>query len=147
MKKGALALLVIMTLIFNSCFEQEGIITPEIINYSLNQVDSIIVVLNYNQKVLIDNKLEIYFDDVVSDSRCPINVKCIWAGDGEVKLKFKKDNDVTHEYLHTYLEPKSVIVYNYFIKLNSLMPYPEFGKEIIKTDYKVELIIKAMQYH
>lgn len=144
MKKIVFALLIILTLTFNSCFEREGIIAPDIINYSLNKVDSIKVILNYNQKVLLDNQLEVYFEDVVSDSRCPLYAICVWAGDGEVKLKLKKDNDITHTYLHTYLEPKSAIVYNYFIKLNSLMPYPEIEKEIKKTDYKVELIIKVM---
>ena len=33
--------------------------------------------------------LSIQFDNLVSDSRCPIDAICVWEGDAEVRFKFK----------------------------------------------------------
>lgn len=142
MKKIMIGCLITAGFLLSSCFEHESILFPEIKKYSVKADDSIAVQLNYKEKILLDDNLTITFEEVVADSRCPINAMCIWAGDGEVIISFSKDDLISQTSLHTTLEPKSVVVYDYLIRLNSLMPYPETDKEIKKEDYKIELIIK-----
>ncbi len=138
MKRILLSMFIISIIILNACFEQDGIITPE---YSISKKDSIFVDLDYRQKVLINNKLEIYFEDIAGDSRCPLNVMCVWEGDGAVVLNIRIKGLELKTTLHTTLQPQHVSVDEYVIKLISLNPYPVYGKEIKKEDYKVELLI------
>lgn len=77
------------------------------------------------------------FMDVPEDSRCPINVACVWAGNGEVQIQFAK-RDLK---LNTYLSPKDTTVSGVNIKLLSLEPYPEDPVQIDKKNYKVRLLI------
>ncbi|MDH7604161.1 MAG: hypothetical protein QHH13_04605 [Melioribacter sp.] len=144
MKKIIISSLIIFTFLLSSCFEHDSVISPEIKKYSVKLNDSIVVQLSYKQEILLDDNIAITFDDVAADSRCPLYAICVWAGDGEVKLSISKDDVITQTSLHTTLEPKSAVVFDYVIKLNSLMPYPEIDKEIKKEDYKIELIIKRI---
>ncbi len=142
MKKVLVSCLITAAFLLSSCFEHESILFPELKKYSVKEDDSIIVQLNFKEKILLDDNLTITFEEVVADSRCPRNAMCIWEGDGEVKLSFSKHDIITRASLHTTLEPKSAVVYDYLIRLNSLMPYPELDRRINVEDYKIELIIK-----
>jgi len=68
------------------------------------------------------------FDSVTSDSRCPLGVQCIWAGDGATGLTIVWDvgpaNACT---LHTTLSPNIITVGGYYIQLKELDPYPRYG--------------------
>lgn len=131
-----------LAFLLSSCFEQDGIITPELKKYTVKSNDSLVVQLSYKQKILLDNNLTLAFEEVAADSRCPLYAICVWVGDGDVVLSFSKDDAITRTSLHTTLEPKSVVIYDYIVRLNSLMPYPEIDKVIEKQDYKIELVIK-----
>ncbi|MFN8672225.1 MAG: hypothetical protein U0457_09130 [Candidatus Sericytochromatia bacterium] len=49
--------------------------------------------LKIGEKAVLDDiKAEINLTELVSDSRCPINAKCIWAGEVNFKLSYKQDN-------------------------------------------------------
>lgn len=52
--------------------------------------------LAYAHTVRLPDGSEIYFKDVLEDSRCPVDVMCVWAGKNVV--------------LNTALDPKSAIV-------------------------------------
>lgn len=134
--------LILFALFLSSCFEHDGIVPPELKNYTVKTNDSLVVKLGYKQKILLDDNLTLTFEDVAADSRCPLYAICVWAGDGEVILSFSNNEEITQTILHTTLEPKSVLIYGYEVKLNSLMPYPEIDKVIKKEDYKIELVIK-----
>src|SRR5262245_40888783 len=70
--------------------------------------------------------LNVEFDSVVEDSRCPKGVSCIWAGNAKVLLKVKteggKQADVA---LNTNANPKSSRYLDYELSLKELKPYPE----------------------
>jgi hypothetical protein len=68
--------------------------------------------------------LTVSFEAVPSDSRCPTNVQCVWAGDAVVQVVLSKDGKAFGAELHTNLEPKSVDYLNYNVALVSLAPYP-----------------------
>jgi len=82
-------------------------------------------------------RIEIEFLDVLEDSRCPSNVTCVWAGNGEVEIRFS-DEKIR---LNTYLEPHVAAISNVDIQLISLNPYPEHPRQFKKEDYVIRLLI------
>lgn len=50
------------------------------------------------------------FVRVVSDSRCPPKVQCVWAGDATLELRIKRGQTSQIVELHTGLEPRSAVV-------------------------------------
>lgn len=84
-----------------------------------------------------EGNVTVTFLDVITDSRCPKNVTCVWAGNGEVEIQ------VNHQKirLNTYLEPHQVLVSDVRVELVSLQPYPEYPRLFDKEDYKVRLLV------
>jgi hypothetical protein len=62
------------------------------------------------------------FVGVLNDSRCPVNVDCVWAGDAEVKLRVFKGKQQKILILHTGLEPRSATVMGLKLTLQRLEP-------------------------
>lgn len=81
--------------------------------------------------------LQIGFEGVAGDSRCPKGEQCIWEGDATVRVWLQKASETkaTHE-LHTAAkEPSEVSYLGYQVKLQRLDPYPISGKTIQQADY------------
>jgi hypothetical protein len=100
--------------------------------------------LKADQTVSITGEdLKIKFAEFVGDSRCPINVVCIWQGEVTVRIEINIGG-VT--YIKTLVKPGSGSEYmttdfgNYEIQFD-VQPYPEAGKEISKQDYYLKLIV------
>ena len=66
--------------------------------------------------------LTISFEGVPEDSRCPVGVQCIWAGNAVVNLVASKDGKAAGIQLNTTLEPHSATYLDYTITLVSLAP-------------------------
>jgi hypothetical protein len=80
------------------------------------------------------------FEKVTQDSRCPLNVICVWEGDGAAMLTLRGyDGSVAACTLHTTLEPKSAIINGLSISLRTLSPYPIYGTRIDPAEYIVTL--------
>jgi hypothetical protein len=62
------------------------------------------------------------FVRVVSDSRCPVNVDCVWAGDAELELRVFKGKQNQKLTLHTGLEPRSATMMGFKLTLQRLEP-------------------------
>ena len=103
------------------------------------------------QTVRFDKSLRVKLLKVSKDSRCPINARCITAGDAEVLLEVKvgakKPEIVT---LHTHDEPRYVVFSalpdgmigipkSYTVKLKNLTPQPIAGKKTRQRDYRLTL--------
>jgi hypothetical protein len=86
--------------------------------------------------------LEVRFDGVRSDSRCPSDVQCVWAGDATVAISVMPPGDrrVERE-LHTQLDATETVVNDYTIKLRALTPSPRTDRPIRPDDYVATLII------
>ena len=124
------------------CKENVDSTSPNTSDVVINKIiDSVSVQINYGQEASIENNITIKFDGV-NDSRCPKDVICVWAGDGEVGLMLSKGNDQQHIILHTTLFPREINYVGYRIILKSLNPYPISTRQIKKEDYSVGLIIK-----
>ncbi|MDN3595811.1 hypothetical protein [Zunongwangia endophytica] len=90
---------------------------------------------------------KVILKEVISDSRCPKNVTCIWAGTAEVLIQLKKGEISCGEYL---LEIGSSVDFNLKklpqlaninLKVKGLSPYPETPIKIKEEDYKLLLQI------
>lgn len=92
-------------------------------------------------KTLEDSGLQIGFDGILSDSRCPENLLCIWEGDAVALIwAVQPSNDKLSYELHTYRDFQWQVRYNdYTIKLMKVAPYPKMDDVIDPEEYKVTL--------
>ncbi len=102
------------------------------------------VTLSYGQYVLIEGtSLAIRFSDVGSDSRCPVDVECIWTGNADVWLEVSGLDSPAQVIVNTNVEPLSVVVAGYEIILKKLDPYPVSTVQIEKNDYIATLQVST----
>lgn len=84
--------------------------------------------------------LVIKFKAVLEDSRCPVNVVCVWAGNGKVELEVHDiDGQNKTVILNTEEEPGSVTLKGHKMTLISLNPPRVDGESISPGDYSVML--------
>jgi len=88
-------------------------------------------------------KLVIKFKAVLEDSRCPINVVCVWAGNGKVELEaLDIDGQNKTVSLNTEDEPGAATLKGHKLKLISLRPPRIDGVPISPGDYSVRLRVE-----
>lgn len=96
--------------------------------------------VDYNKTVCFkDENLEISFEALVTESRCPPNAMCIWSGYAAIQLNVRsknKNNEVVLQTLKYGAYSETVYVDGYTIVLKNLSYYPPSLK-----DYKAELLV------
>ena len=85
--------------------------------------------------------LRLTFRSVEGDSRCAIDVVCVWAGDAEIALKIEQGSQAAVAALHTTLEPKKTEWNGYTIALVSVSPSRNSAKDIDPADYRAQLVV------
>ncbi len=107
--------------------------------------------LRINQETQIDSPaigLNLKFLSVVEDSRCPVGVDCIWEGNARVRLQISSsttnDNSEVFE-LNTNLEPQSIRIENYEIKILDLIPSPKVDLKIEPENYTATFTITNLE--
>ena len=86
---------------------------------------------------------DITFADVVADSRCPLNVECIWEGEVIVKLSVDGE-DVQLGLSSIDTAPEMDTIGQWSVQLLEVNPYPEDPVEIPEEDYELKLIVEAI---
>lgn len=83
----------------------------------------------------------ICFDSVLTDSRCPENLICIWAGEAVARFRFKiyKKDPIWID-LHT--GTIDTVINEYKFSFIDLLPYPNTEIQTKLEDYKAKIIIK-----
>jgi hypothetical protein len=81
------------------------------------------------------------FAQVVSDSRCPLDVQCVWAGDAVVALRASDANDSASLRLHTG-GPRSARFGIWEVELVELRPVPREGIALTQADYEAVLRLR-----
>jgi hypothetical protein len=71
-----------------------------------------------------DGGLTLIFVRQVAESRCALNVVCVWQGDAAVRLRAESRTGAVEATIHTALEPKSYEAGGYRISLLDVQPYP-----------------------
>ncbi len=88
-------------------------------------------------------KLVIKFKAVLEDSRCPVNVVCVWAGNGKVEFEILDiDGQNKTVTLNTEEEPRVTTLKGHSLKLISLNPPRIDGVSISPGDYSVKLLVE-----
>lgn len=84
------------------------------------------------------------FRSVGTDSRCPSNVQCVWAGDAAINLSLSATTTASQEaVLHTNLDPRSVDFAGYRVKVVGVAPVPKSGSTIPAANYVVTLQVSS----
>lgn len=91
----------------------------------------------------VEGGLAMSFQRVMSDSRCPMDALCVWAGDATVVLTVSRDGQPVARELHTNPSNFEVSYSDYTIKLISLAPYPRSDRQIRPEDYVATLSVAA----
>lgn len=137
-------ILKILPLIFiMSCIQSSELPFPEESVITVSD-EPIIVHLNFKQEVVIDGKFKLRFDGVGADSRCPIDVICVWAGDAEVFFNISTENSSQRYTLHSGLEPREIVIENYLIQLINLFPAAKSDRRIKPEEYNVEIRVAKL---
>ena len=77
------------------------------------------------------------FRRVSADSRCPMDVVCVWAGDGVVQIEVGlTQSSLTAGELHTDPQRPPVDIGDYRVRLTELQPYPRSSEQIEAGRYR-----------
>ncbi len=98
------------------------------------------------QKVITKDKLKITFVSVLEDSRCPVGVNCIWAGNAKIQLKISQAKGASKTFeLNTYLQPQVFTFEGYEIKIVDLTPTPKVNVRINRNGYVATFFINKIE--
>lgn len=89
--------------------------------------------------------ISLRFDSILSDSRCPLNVNCIWAGNAAVQFTFTKSgikNTLILNTLGSTYFPKDTLISGYQIRLLEFLPYPTYPETSSKTPEAIVSVTK-----
>jgi hypothetical protein len=75
---------------------------------------------------------------VIEDSRCPLGLTCIWAGQAAVRLGFRSSQE-------DVIEGQEVAVEDYRVIVLKVNPEPVKGRKISPAEYRVTLKVLAAQ--
>ena len=88
------------------------------------------------------NGISILMDSVLNDSRCPVDVECVWAGNAKVRFFFKSNIDEIKFSLNTTLMPRDTAINGYKISLLYLLPFPISTHSIPLDEYHANILIQ-----
>jgi hypothetical protein len=82
------------------------------------------------------------FTSVAADSRCPVDVTCVWAGDAHVRLEVAAPpaEEQTLD-LHTGVQPVEAEFAGFIIRLIHVSPRRREADNVQQRDYSVRLAI------
>lgn len=104
--------------------------------------------LGVGESVLItDAGIRVGFDELVYESRCPINVVCFWEGNAAALVSVETSPaNPQHFELNTHSMFRTTAVFQHFlIRLLAVVPYPEDGVIVDPNDYVVTLVVDRME--
>jgi hypothetical protein len=88
--------------------------------------------------------VQLKFLEVQQDSRCPVNVQCIWQGQAKIAVSLtKNEKNLGNLTLETSLDDKPIAksLDGYSIKLIKVTPRPKTNKPIAQSDYNATFIL------
>lgn len=85
--------------------------------------------------------LNITFNGVPQDSRCPEGVECIWTGNAVVDLGLLKGSEKGSLLLNTHVDPKQGDFLDYTVRLVDLKPLPSADKPVPEEQYRAVLVV------
>jgi hypothetical protein len=90
--------------------------------------------------------LRIKFIEVVEDSRCPENARCIWAGNAKVKVQVTSKRLGTKVFeMNTFSGPKGNQFDGYAINLEGLTPGRRTSDPIRASSYRATISVSRLK--
>jgi len=86
---------------------------------------------------MTDEKISVTFQEVLEDSRCPVDVTCIWAGLAKVSLRVTVSGQERELSLSTSPPNDSAVFENYTFWLILVRPVPRANQNIDSSAYFV----------
>jgi hypothetical protein len=97
-------------------------------------------------KTVLGEVLSLTFTRVVGDSRCPVDVVCVQAGNGEVEIGIHMGSGPTHPLrLNTMSEPKTAVWNHVRVTLLELTPEPRVDPPHDTSAYAVRLRVETLK--
>jgi hypothetical protein len=97
-------------------------------------------------EILVDGLFGIGFDDLTEDSRCPVDVVCVWQGNAAVVLGLTLGSGPTVPFtVNTGVEPHSAVHGSYRVTLVGVLPAPYSTYPIDRNDYEAILRVERVQ--
>lgn len=89
--------------------------------------------------------LKVGFQGVSEDSRCPVNVQCVWEGDAAVEVTLEKPPATkATRILHTSARnPRETVYEGLKVRLKDLAPLPKEGATLDAREYRATLVVEA----
>jgi hypothetical protein len=78
--------------------------------------------------------------DSINDSRCPVGLLCFWTGDVSLYFNINQNNQRTDTLIYM-LTRNPFTIDGYTWRILEVNPYPEAGREINPSDYRVKMVI------
>ena len=80
---------------------------------------------------------------VTNDSRCPIDVVCVWAGEATVVLAWQRGGVASEELTLTFasLGDTGASLDRYHVAVVAVLPLPVSTAVIAPADYEVRLVV------
>jgi len=136
--KALIYLILIILLSIVACNKESGVTTW---NFDLGDT----VAIKISQILVNDeNKIQVQMDSVLNDSRCPIDVECIWAGNATVRFVLNSNSKKVRFNLNTTMQPRDTIISGYKIKLVSLLPFPVSTHPISYKEYYAKIVVEKI---
>jgi hypothetical protein len=89
--------------------------------------------------------LRLTFVGVASDSRCPTDVMCVWAGNAAVEITLRLGEGPGHPYtLNTGIEPDAVDSNGFRVTLLDVQPAPRTERPIAPADYRARFRVETL---
>jgi hypothetical protein len=84
----------------------------------------------------------ICLDSILTDSRCPSDVVCVWAGEAIARFKIEKNTGFP-VFMDLKEGVKDTVVFGYKISFLKLLPYPISDHQTKQEEYKARIVIKS----
>ncbi len=86
--------------------------------------------------------------DTIEDSRCPLNVICVWEGQAEVtfKVTISDEEPVDLKLINRVGYPELGVdtLGNFIFTLEEVLPYPEEPNQLDDEDYLVKMKVEEL---
>jgi len=98
--------------------------------------------LNAGSVSTLPDGARLRFEGVQSDSRCPIDAVCVWAGDATITVTLNPARGSTESReMHTQPTGSQISYATYTITLTALAPYPRSSREIPAAGYVATFVV------
>ena len=98
------------------------------------------VTLAVGQNVSLATGLVLSFDRVISDSRCPKDVACVW--EGEVTIALALSGSAGAAFFTLSDHASTLVVSGHSFTLQSVQPLPNAGSSIPEASYRVTVRVE-----